>query len=312
MVKGGHGRRMKLGIMAPLEEGSIDDPTGMLDSVTPRFRNIQAMAQMAEFAGLDSFWLPDHLSYRSPRWKAGYWEVFTFLSALAAITSQIRLGPLVACTSFRNPTLLAKMASSLDEISDGRFILGLGCGWHKPEYDAFGYPFDHRVGRFEEVLQIIAPLLRKGHVDFRGQYYSASDADLRPRGPSPSGPEIWIGARKPRMLRLTAQYADAWNTGWLLTPKQVTELWAKLASACVEEGRDPETLGLTAFTSIRIQQPSESTNRDARCITGTPHEIAAVLQGFADVGVNHLVVVIKPPRLQSIERLGHIITLMDH
>jgi alkanesulfonate monooxygenase SsuD/methylene tetrahydromethanopterin reductase-like flavin-dependent oxidoreductase (luciferase family) len=105
------------------------------------------------------------------------------------------------------------MADSLDEMSDGRFILGLGAGWHEPEYTAFGFPFDHRAGRFfEEALQIILPLLKEGHVDFAGQYYQARDCVLRPRGPSRGGPPIWIGATRPRMLNLVEQHADAWGT----------------------------------------------------------------------------------------------------
>src|SRR6185312_16302177 len=187
MTNGATGRRMKLGVMPSLGEGSMD-------GATPRYADIQAMAQTAERIGLDSFWLADHLIYRYPeRDESGCWEVFTFLSAVAAVTSKIEIGPLVACTSFRNPALLAKMADALDEISNGRFILGLGCGWHEPEYDAFGYPFDHRVGRFEEAMAIIAPLLREGRADFHGDYYEATDAVLRPRGPSPQGPPLMIG-----------------------------------------------------------------------------------------------------------------------
>ncbi|HEY8292305.1 MAG TPA: LLM class flavin-dependent oxidoreductase, partial [Thermomicrobiales bacterium] len=206
MTDGATGRRMKLGVMPSLKEDS-------LNGGTPRYADIQAMAMATEAAGFDSFWLADHVVFRSPEGEnVGCWEVFTFLSALAAATSRIALGPLVACTSFRNPALLAKMADSLDEISNGRFILGLGSGWNEPEYTMFGWPFDHRVGRFEEAMQIIAPLLREGHVDFHGDYYDATDAVLRPRGPSPNGPPLMIGGTRPRMLRLTAQYADIYNT----------------------------------------------------------------------------------------------------
>src|SRR5262245_27081060 len=154
---------MRLGVITDLSEDG-------LDGRTPRYKDIEAQAQAAEAVGLDSFWLADHLLYRRTEQvdidEMGCWEAFTFLSALAAATTRIQLGPLVAATSFRNPALLAKMADSLDEISDGRFILGIGAGWHQPEYDGFGYPFDHRVARFEESLQIIKPLLREGKVDF--------------------------------------------------------------------------------------------------------------------------------------------------
>ena len=116
-----------------------------------------------------SFWLPDHLLFRFPRSiQQGAWDAWSLLAALAATTRTIEIGPLVACTSFRNPALIAKMADTIDEISGGRLILGLGAGWHEPEYAAFGFPYDHRVSRFDEALQIITALLRTGHVDFQG------------------------------------------------------------------------------------------------------------------------------------------------
>src|SRR5437868_11469254 len=118
-------RRMKIGI-------ALDTVEGSLEGRTPTFRDLQTMAQIAEQVGLDSLWLADHLIYRFPgEDESAPWEAFTMLSALAAVTSRIVLGPLVACTSFRPPALLAKMADTLDEISGGRFILGLGAGWHK-------------------------------------------------------------------------------------------------------------------------------------------------------------------------------------
>ena len=148
--------------------------------------------------GFDSVWLPDHLLFRFPGVRPqGVWDVWSLLSALAATTKRVEIGPLVACTSFRNPALIAKMADTIDEISGGRLILGLGAGWHKPEYDAFGFPFDHRVSRFEEAMQIIHGLLRDGHVDFEGKFYSARDCELRPRGPRPQGPPILWGPTVP-------------------------------------------------------------------------------------------------------------------
>src|SRR5205085_2230355 len=121
----------------------------------------------------------------------------------------------------------AKMAVTLDEVSGGRFILGLGSGWNKPVFNAFGYPFDHLVSRFDEALQIIAPLLRQGHVDFEGQYYSARDCEIVPRGPSEHGPPILIASLQPRMLHLTAQYADLWNRsiGYNPIPSSQQELY---------------------------------------------------------------------------------------
>ena len=292
--------RMKLGIALESEEGSVQGKT-------PAFRDLQAMAQAAEQVGLDSIWLEDHLLFRFPgRQELGPWEVFTMLSALAAVTTRIALGPLVACTSFRPPALLAKMADSLDEISGGRFILGLGAGWHQPEYEAFGYPFDHLASRFEEALQVIVPLLREGHVDFQGQYYQVRNCVLRPRGPSQYGPPILIGAERPRMLQLVARYADAWNTAWHVEPAVVKERYEQFKKVCAAVGRDPATIELTVGTAVKLLQsgPSE------KVISGSPEEIASRLQGFADVGVGHLIVALEPQGVAAIERFGRVVELL--
>ena len=266
--------------------------------------------QICEQIGIDSFWTADHLVYRFPgEEERGCWEVFTFLSALAAVTTRLTLGPLVACNSFRNPALLAKMADSLDEISNGRFILGLGAGWHQPEYEAFGYHFDHLASRFEEALQVIVPLLREGHVDFQGQYYQVRNCVLRPRSPSQSRMQILIGAKRPRMLRLVAQYADAWNTAWHLDPARVKERYEQLLEACATIGRDPATIEVTAGTIVNLRRPGEEAWLDEG-ISGSPEEIANVLKSFADVGVMHLIVMIDPPGVVGIERFSRVVELL--
>src|SRR5438270_8464260 len=245
-------RRMKIGIILDTVEGS-------LEGRTPTFRDLRAMAQVAEQVGLDSLWLADHLLYRFPgQDESAPWEALSMLSALAASTTRITFGTLVVCTSFRPPALLAKMADTIDEITGGRLILGLGAGWHQPEYEAFGYPFDHLAGRFEEAMQVIAPLLREGQVDFQGQYYSVHNCVLRPRGPSRNGPPILIAGRRPRMLQLTAQYADAWNTAWHVEPTVVKERYEEFKKACAVDGRDPASVELTVGTSVRLPSADET------------------------------------------------------
>ncbi|MHB8648058.1 MAG: LLM class flavin-dependent oxidoreductase [Thermomicrobiales bacterium] len=304
MTHGTTGRRMKLGVMPSLKEAS-------LNGGTPRYTEIEALAKATEAAGFDSFWLADHVIFQSPDGSlAGQWEAFTFLSALAAVTSRIALGPLVACTSFRNPALLAKMADSLDEISNGRFILGLGCGWNEPEYTMFGWPFDHRVGRFEEAMQIIAPLLREGRVDFHGTYYEATDAVLRPCGPSSKGPPLMIGGTRPRMLGLTARFADIYNTDTVFSAARVTELWEGVKTACAEIGRDPATLELTSFTSVRVLQPGETAQPDEQAIVGTAEAVATELRRFADAGVTHLILRFEQLGLTGIERFAPVMELL--
>ncbi|MDQ6906386.1 MAG: LLM class flavin-dependent oxidoreductase [Chloroflexota bacterium] len=299
------GWRMKIGAFSRLGERT-------LNGQRVRFSDIKELAVAAEAVGLDSFWLPDHFIYRphEPD-QLGCWEVFTFLGALASVTAKITLGPLVAATSFRNPALLAKMADALDEISGGRFILGLGAGNWEPEHTAFGYPFDHRAGRFAEAMQIIAPLLREGTVNFHGKYYEATNCALCPRGPSRSGPPIWVGARGERMLRIIARHADAYNAIWPINPVQVTERWEKMVAACKDVGRDPATLELTVGTFVHLPEDGQPADDD-RAICGTYEEIAAKLQAFAAVGVRHLNVDFRPDiSVQAIEEFGRVLALMN-
>src|SRR4029077_9825198 len=152
---------------------------------------------------------------------------------------------LVTCNSFRNPAILAKMATNVDEASRGRLILGIGAGWNEPEYQALGLPFDHRVGRFEEALQIIKPLLREGHVDFSGQYYQARNCEIAPRGPRPEGLPLMVGCeqKSPRMLKLTAKYADLWNTGYMGKRETIAGPLAKIEDGCAKAGRARKTRG---------------------------------------------------------------------
>jgi probable F420-dependent oxidoreductase len=301
---------MKIGVMPSLDALSLgaESPHGR----TPHYRDIQEMAQVAEAVGFDSFWLADHLLFHFPETAAsGQWEVFTFLGGVAATTKRIQIGPLVACTSFRNPALLAKMADALDEMSDGRFILGLGAGWHQPEYDTFGFPFDHKAARFEEALKIIIPLLHEGKVDFKGQYFEARECEMHPRGPSRQGPPIWIGARRPRMLRLVAEHADAWNTVWHKEAQKVAEVYPAMLEACKEVGRDPQTLTLTAGTFARILAPGETRPDGETGICGEAEEVAEALATFAAVGVKHLVVLVEPNDVGGIERFGKVIEALN-
>ena len=170
------------------------------------------MAQLAEQVGFDSLWVGDHLLYRRRgRARAGRGRRGRSWPHWPPSRRRVELGPLVAATSFHSPAMIAKKAATLDEISGGRLILGLGAGWNEPEYRAFGFPFDHRVDRFEEAFTIIRTLLREGKIDFDGRYYQARDCELLPRGPRPGGPPLMVGSNGPRMLELTLPYVDAWN-----------------------------------------------------------------------------------------------------
>src|SRR5215470_10890441 len=202
----------------------------------PPYETIRAIARQAETDGFDSIWLADHLLYRNPGEPTrGIWECWTMLAALAEATERVEIGTLVLCSSFRDPAILAKMATAADEVSHGRLILGVGAGWNEPEYQAFGLPFDHRVARLEEALQILKPLLRDGQADFAGQYYQARHCEIVPRGPRSEGPPLLVGSESgPRMLKLAAQYADLWNTGYMGKSETMAEPLAKIEAACRE------------------------------------------------------------------------------
>jgi probable F420-dependent oxidoreductase len=269
------------------------------------YESIRTITRQAEADGFDSIWVADHLFYRTADEPTrGIWEAWTVLSALAEATERVEIGPLVLCNSFRNPAIVAKMAATIDEVSNGRLILGFGAGWNEPEYKAFGIPFDHRVDRFEEALQILKPLLREGHVDFEGKYYQAPDCEIAPLGPRPAGPPLMIGAEGPRMLKLAAQYGDLWNIGYMGTPDTLAEPRAKFEAACHDVGRDPATIGVTVFIGLWFPdlQP-EKPSMFPTPLTGSPDEIAQAMLGYRDIGVQHIMFQCAPYTPESLARL---------
>ena len=296
--------RLKVGLFLPFAET-------MLDGSTPRWADLRTMAQVAEAVGFDSLWFGDHLLARFETGTFGCWEAWSLLAAIAAVTRRIALGPLVSCTGYRNPALLAKMADTVDEISGGRLILGVGAGWHEPEYAAFGYPFDHRVGRFAEALQIIHSLLREGYVDFAGEYYQARECELRPRGPRASRIPLLVGSHGPRMLDLTARYADLWNTDWVL-PQDLAPHLAGIDAACVAVGRDPATLEHTV--AVRIDLPGvqrQPLGGSAGQTSGSVEALATLLRAYATAGITHLQVWLGPNTPAGIEGFAPVLALLD-
>ncbi len=275
------------------------------------FDEIKSTAIRCEEYGFDSLWVYDHLLYREKKDQTlGIWEVWTMLSALAAATSRVALGTLVSCNSFRNPALLAKMAHTVDEISGGRLILGIGAGWNQPEYDAFGYPFDHRVDRFEEAMQIIHPLLKEGRVDFSGTYYSARNCEIKPRSPRPGGPPLMIGGSRERMLQLTARYADIWNVGYMSIPRSVDSMKKKMEKACKAEERDPATLQYTYMVSLAFPDLAGwDKDKKRGYLTGSPEELAEALAGFEQRGASELMFHIIPSSPEGYERLARAIEI---
>ncbi len=298
---------LKLGIILPVAEY-------FMNGETPRWSDLLAMTLKAEEVGFDSVWVVDHLIVAQAGHETiGVWECWSLLSALAATTKTIELGTLVSCSSFRNPALLAKMAETVDEISNGRVILGLGAGHHEPEYRAFGFPWDHRASRFEEAIQIVHPLLRTGHVDFRGQYYRAEDSVLRPRGPRVEGPPIMIGTTGDRMLRLTARYADSWNVYYSADrnrAKGIPPLREKVDAACRAVGRDPATLERTASVLVSGIGLDCRRERPDWILSGSAEEIAAEFQAYRDEGISHLQIRVEPNTVEGIESLEPVVRML--
>jgi alkanesulfonate monooxygenase SsuD/methylene tetrahydromethanopterin reductase-like flavin-dependent oxidoreductase (luciferase family) len=277
--------------------------------------DLAAMCRLAEDVGFDSIWVPDHLIYHVPGQEPeGPWECWSILSAVAAVTSRVEIGPLVLCTNFRNPALIAKMADTVDEISGGRLILGLGAGWHEPEYRAFGFPYEQRAGRFFEAFTIIRTLLHDGAIDFQGKHYTLRDCELRPRGPRPAGPPLLIGSRGDQILRKTAPYVDYWNA-WAVwngnRPEGMAPLHAQLDAACAETGRDPAEIARTAAIFVQLPGGTEPDNPKAPWLRGTPEALAETLRAFARAGVSHAQMLLDPNTVEGIASFAPVLELLD-
>lgn len=272
-----------------------------------------ALVRAAEDGGLDSIWMPDHLLYRSESGEVtGPWECWSMLCAVAAITNRVEIGPLVFCTGFRNPALIAKMADTLDEISGGRLILGLGAGWNEPEYTAYGFPYDHRFSRFEEAFTIIRTLLATSHIDFEGEFYSARDCELRPRGPRPEGPPLMIGSKGGKMLELAlphVQYWNGWPRWWGNDPARLAELIAEVDTIAERVDVAPGSFQRTTAVFVRLQGIDGVTGQDvaeAPHFTGSDEEIAQFLRDVTATGIDHIQVVLDPITVPGVERLCRI------
>ena len=293
---------MRIGIQLPEVEREV------------RWPEYLAMARAAEECGFDSIWLGDHLLYRDkgdP--ERGPWEVWTLLGALAAVTDRVELGPLVACTAFHPPGLIAKMAATLAEVSGGRFVLGLGAGWNEPEFRAFGLPYDHRVSRFEEAFSVIRGMLAGERVTLDGRWFQADDLVLLPRPAKP--PRLMIGSNGPRMLAATLPHVDAWNT-WFdsygNTPAGFADLNERITAAARGAGREPSDIERSACVLVALDDATGERwwGEETPAVSGSPSEIAATLRELADAGADEIVVVADPISEESIRALREPVRLV--
>jgi probable F420-dependent oxidoreductase len=293
-------RPLELGVNLPYVEGAMDGRT-------PRWTDVLAMAQTAESIGFDAVWVSDHVGFGDPEgeWR-GAWESWTLLSALAASTSRVALGNYVLAVPFRNPALLAKMAETLDEVSAGRVILGIGAGWNEEEFTSYGVPYDDRFRRFEDGLRIITSMLRQGRSTLDGRTIETRSARIEPRGPRPEGLPVMVGANGPRMLRLTAELADHWNGG-LRVIDEVPAMLESLDVACREVGRDPATLTRSVEILVRTIAAGVDTPAEEREFRGEPEAIAAELRRFGGLGIDHLQVQLCPNSVEGIAAFAPVI-----
>ena len=257
-----------------------------------RWPEMLAIARTAESSGYDSIWIGDHMLYRGDgREERGPWDVWTTLAALAASTERVQLGPLVASTAFHPPGLIARMAAAIDEVSAGRFVLGLGAGWNETEFRAFGIAFENRVARFEEAFTIIHRLLAGERVSFDGHFYQVEDALLLPR-PKRRVP-LLVGSAGPRLLAATSPRLDYWNCWYSWygnTPAGFAALSSKFEgifrrSACV----------LVTVEGGARERPFEEAARpvDVSALSGHLHELA-------EAGADDVILVLDPINERSV------------
>ena len=314
---------MKLGLCLPHETLHMAGESASADDVI-------RLARLVEALGYDSVWLVDHFCYRPyddqeelgirvPEEKKdlviGAWECWTTASAVAMATRRVEIGTLVSNTGYRNPALLARMAETVDAFSHGRLIFGVGGGDFPSEHLMFGYPWERRISRFEEALNIIKPMMQGKRVTFEGEHYSARDAQLLPRGERPEGAPLLIGVlgNGPRMRRLVAQFADHWNC-WLAFRNNRPEAYLPyrdaMFAACEKHGRDPATLTLNVTARIcALDDGPEFAGSNP--IWGSSQQIADRLNEFAELGVSHMNTFLSPNNERGYEALAPVLELLD-
>ena len=252
---------------------------------------------------IDSLWFVDHVQF-------GTWPVlegWTALTYIAAQYPQFQIGHMVLCQSFRNPALLAKMAATLQYLSEGRFLLGIGAGWHEEEYKAYNYAFPTaraRTEQLEETLQIVKALWTEKQVTFQGQHYAVNAAYCEPK-PDPL-PPILIGGQGPRMLQLIARYADGWNIAWA-KPEEYQQKLQIFEQACQKEGRDPTTVRRSWFGRCTcVASPEEAATLNGMGLLGTPEQIIEQIQSYVDLGIDYFMFGARNVTdLATVELLAH-------
>jgi alkanesulfonate monooxygenase SsuD/methylene tetrahydromethanopterin reductase-like flavin-dependent oxidoreductase (luciferase family) len=304
---GGSRRPCLIGIQLPEIERRVPWP------------EMVAIARRAEAVGVDSLWIGDHLLYDLPGGEVrGPWEVWTALAAIASVTERVEIGPLVASTGFHAPAMLAKMASTVDAISGGRLIAGIGAGWNEREYRAFGFPFDRRVARFGESVEVIGRLLAGERFSFHGDHVRVDDVVLDPPPVRPGGPPLLVGSIGPRMLGLARPWMSAWNV-WFSQYGNTAEGFATVRTGVDEiigdAGAGPE---VAATAAVLVRGPGgggrtmgEDAGRSIEAISGPVDEVADHLRAFAAAGAEHLQLVVDPITEAGVDWIGEVLDRVD-
>ena len=269
------------------------------------------MATAAEDSGFDSIWVGDHLLYRGDGLaERGPWEAWTLLAGLASVTSRVQLGPLVACAGFHPPGVAAKMAATVDEISGGRLVFGVGAGWNEAEFSAFGIPFDHRISRFEEWFEIVGTLLAGERATLDGTYWKVEDVVLLPT-PSRRIP-MMIGSNGERALGIALPHVDSWNT-WYddygNSPEGFSALNARITEAAERAGRSPDEIDRSACVLVAMDGATNDRPYDKACppVAGTPEVIADHIRALAAAGADEVIVVANPITESSVRYLTQVV-----
>ena len=282
---------------APLAIG-LNLPTWPLrDRSYATWPEMRALAREAEAMGVDTLFAPDHLQRELAGERFGFWESWTIVTALAEATTRVGIGPFVACTGFRNPALLAKMAVTLDEVSGGRVILGLGSGVpdRDPSWRAFGYDARKPVTRYAESVEVIARMLREPPVTFEGELVRTDDAEVVPWGGRAEGPPIWVAGYGAKTAEVAARWGNAINVNVPLAGPADMERVSKIArDACAAVGRDPATLQVTGWGRVALDARSNAVEREGY-LAGSPEEVAQTLQSFAGAGLRHVTLYVGDP-----------------
>ncbi len=303
-------RGVKVGFVLPLLE---DPETGQ----PHRWDELRSMSRLAEAVGFDTIWVPDELLWRVSDWPGprGWWECIAMTGAVAEATERIEVGTWVLSANQRNAALTVRAVETLDELSGGRFVFGLGAGSGDAEAKTFGYPLDHVVSRFEDALEIILPMLRTGRADHDGPYHQARDLESRPRGPRSGAVPLMIGAGGPRTIALAARHADIWSYYALerSDPAEFAPRIEQVVAACEAIGRDPATIGRSAGIFV---EPTEATGSEAVGfgvpVRGSADQVADAIQAFAEVGVTQVECMLWPTTMATLEAMGAVLERLDN